>query len=167
MQAPVERVIERQRAAAGRFGLNIEVGRERAVEIEAVWQQVRGHARESLPEPLASRVVANERRVRLGVWAGYELPDLGLQAAAPVASTFEAVYWDTPDLRLLRRGVTVREEGGEWTLREPDGRQHKGGQTLFGNAVVLGWTRGEPLGEVARLATERESFAPEIGRAHV
>ena len=93
------------------------------------------------------------------MWAGYELPDLGFEAAAPVASTFEAVYWDTPDLRLLRRGVTLREEGGEWTLRAPEGRQHKERQAFFRNAVVLGWTLGEPLGEVARLATERESFA--------
>lgn len=55
------------------------------------------------------------------MWAGYELPDLGLTAAEPVAARLEAVYWDTADLRLLRRGVTIREEAGEWTLRGPDG----------------------------------------------
>ena len=55
------------------------------------------------------------------MWAGYELPDLGFEVADPIASRFEAVFWDTPDLRLSRHGVTVREEAGEWTLRGPDG----------------------------------------------
>jgi CHAD domain len=100
------------------------------------------------------------------VWAGYELPDLGLDTADPVESRFEAVYWDAPDLRLLRRGVTVRQEGGEWTLRAPDGlvATVDAGELP---APVLGWTRGEPLREVARLATVRESFALSNRRGEV
>jgi CHAD domain len=100
------------------------------------------------------------------VWAGYELPDLGLQAAGPVESRFEAVYWDTPDLRLLRRGVTVREEAGEWTLRGPDGRVLALDEGEL-PAPVLGWALGEPLREVARLATVRESFVLSNRRGEV
>ena len=105
------------------------------------------------------------------MWAGYELPDLGLSAAEPIASRLEAVYWDTPDLRLLRRGVTVREESGEWTLDGPDGLVAALDAGAWTGAVlpaaVLGWTRGEPLREVARLATARESFALSNRRGEV
>ena len=117
--------------------------------------------------------VATERRVRLGVWAGYELPDLGLTAAEPVVARLEAVYWDTVDLRLLRRGVTIREEAGEWTLRGPDGRRWRWRRRAARpgrharSAPALGWTLGEPLREVARLATVRESFALSNRRGEV
>jgi hypothetical protein len=60
---------------------------------------------------------AGDRRVRLGVWAGFELPELGLAAAEPVERRLDAVYYDTADLRLLRRGVTVRREAGGWSVR--------------------------------------------------
>src|SRR5262249_25003135 len=134
----------------------------------------------------------------------------------------------------------VREEAGEWSLRGPDGDQHKGRQAAFKNAAssaeddatgtpaaavssageaaagasprrgapapsaggaaagasprrgastpsaggagagapprvsdlalpaaVLGWTRGEPLRVVARLATARASFALSNRRGEV
>ena len=110
------------------------------------------------------------------MWAGYELPDLGLSAAEPVASRLEAAYWDTPDLRLLRRSVTLREEAGEWTLRGPDGAAvaldpgewaPRSPDAAVLPPAVLGWTLGEPLREVARLATERESFALSNRRGEV
>jgi len=59
-----------------------------------------------------------ERELKLGVWPGFVLPDLGevVEGAAMGTSEehrLEAVYFDTPDLRLLRRGVTVRFRRGE------------------------------------------------------
>ncbi len=70
-----------------------------------------------------------EREVKLGVWPGYELPDLSdVHAVGRVSPSteqhLEAVYYDTADLRLLRRGVTLRFRKGEppgsvWTAKLP------------------------------------------------
>ena len=56
---------------------------------------------------------AIERELKLGVWAGFELPDLsadGLTAAAPAEHRLEAVYYDTADLRLLRRAIAAASQ---------------------------------------------------------
>ena len=77
-----------------------------------------------------TRQATIEREVKLGVWPGFELPDLdgafnGFTASGPEEWRLAAVYFDTPDLRLLRRGVTVRRRRGEkpaevWTAKLPD-----------------------------------------------
>ncbi|MBA3956743.1 MAG: CYTH domain-containing protein, partial [Acidimicrobiia bacterium] len=68
-----------------------------------------------------------EREVKLGVWPGFRLPALdgvldGLAAVAGADARLEANYFDTPDLRLARAGVTLRRRSGEgWTLKLPTG----------------------------------------------
>ncbi|MBV9172517.1 MAG: CYTH and CHAD domain-containing protein, partial [Chloroflexi bacterium] len=120
-----------------------------------------------------------ERDLKLGVWPGFEMPDLrgtvdGAAASAPEVSRLEAVYFDTAELRLLRRGVTVRfrrgEEPGEvWTAKLPDEAPALGHArreiTVPGRSssmptlmedLVRGWALGAPLVPVARLRTLRQ-----------
>ena len=119
-----------------------------------------------------------EREVKLGVWPGYELPDFAdlLAGGSAVASDeqhLEAVYYDTADLRLLRRGVTLRFRRGEppgdvWTAKLPAGAPAVGLArreiTVAARAsgmperladLVRGWALGAPLLQVARLRTVR------------
>jgi CHAD domain-containing protein len=119
-----------------------------------------------------------ERELKLGVWPGFQLPDLrgaldGLAASGPEEWRLEAVYYDTADLRLLRRGVTVRFRRGEqpgqvWTAKLPEeapalglarreisirGRPSSMPSQL--EDLVRGWALGAPLVPVARLRTLR------------
>lgn len=121
-----------------------------------------------------------EREVKLGVWPGFVLPDLrgALDGAAPDAPTerrLEAVYFDTPDLRLLRRGVSLRFRRGEeprevWTAKLPErgpkiGISRRevsvparaGSMPTLLEDLVRGWALGAPLVPVARLRTLRSS----------
>ena len=123
-----------------------------------------------------------EREVKLGVWPGYELPDLtdlldGGSAVAAEEQHLEADYYDTVDLRLLRRGVTLRFRRGEppedvWTAKLPSGAPAVGLArrefTVPGRAdampepladLVRGWALGAPLTRVARLRTARRRQA--------
>src|SRR5579859_2986154 len=119
-----------------------------------------------------------EREVKLGVWPGFELPDLrgavnGLAVGGPEEWRLEAVYFDTSDLRLLRRGVTVRfrrgeEPGDVWTAKLPEEAPALGlarreisvpggasSMPLLLEDLVRGWALGAPLQPVARLRTLR------------
>jgi CHAD domain-containing protein len=119
-----------------------------------------------------------ERELKLGVWPGFELPDLngaldGVAASGSERQRLEAVYFDTADLRLLRRGVTLRFRRGEepgdlWTAKLPDEAPVVGIArreiSLPGRAttvppelddLVRGWALGAPLVPVARLRTRR------------
>jgi inorganic triphosphatase YgiF len=62
-----------------------------------------------------------EREVKLDVDDGFEVPVL--DGVEPLESRrLDAVYHDTPDLRLLDRGITVRRRTGEgtrWTVKFP------------------------------------------------
>ena len=117
-----------------------------------------------------------EREVKLGAWAGFQLPDLGglgpdLAVVPRPARTLTAVYHDTPDLRLARWGITLRHrsgEGSEWTVKLPEGDE---GPALVRReldfdgpanrmpaaaaALVLAYVRGVPLVPVARIRTLR------------
>lgn len=72
-----------------------------------------------------------ETERKLAGWAGFELPELdGIVegvAAEPLAEQhLEAIYYDTPDLRLARAGISVRFRTGEgrkgkWTVKLPEG----------------------------------------------
>src|SRR5262245_34490080 len=78
---------------------------------------------------------AVEREVKLGAWPGFRLPDFGglaswVHPGAPEERRLVATYYDAPDLRLIRAGVTLRHRTGEpgapegrWTakLPSPDG----------------------------------------------
>ncbi|HEY1522312.1 MAG TPA: CYTH and CHAD domain-containing protein [Solirubrobacteraceae bacterium] len=122
---------------------------------------------------------ATEHELKLGVWPGFELPDLrgainGAMASGPQEWRLEAVYFDTPDLRLLRRGVTVRfrrgeEPGDVWTAKLPDRAPAIGlarreisipgapaTMPALMEDLVRGWALGAALVPVARLRTLRQ-----------
>ena len=122
--------------------------------------------------------------MKLGAWAGFELPDLdGVVSGSRVellpALRLTATYYDTTDLRLARWGVTVRHRGSvpatdelAWTVKLP------GGPALAGSlarrelgfegpesrmpptlvSLVRGLSRGAPLVPVARLRTDRRRW---------
>jgi CHAD domain-containing protein len=119
-----------------------------------------------------------EREVKLGVWPGFALPDLrgtfdGAVAGTPQERRLEAVYFDTPGLRLLRRGVTLRFRRGEepqelWTVKLPVqapavGLSRREISVPSGSSsiplqledLVRGWALGDALVPVARLRTVR------------
>jgi CHAD domain-containing protein len=119
-----------------------------------------------------------EREIKLGVWPGFELPDLGGKVngavpGGPELRRLEAVYFDTPELRLLRRGVTLRFRRGEdppelWTAKLPVEAPSYGlmrreisvpgrmaNMPLLLQDLVRGWALGAPLVPVARLRTVR------------
>ncbi len=122
-----------------------------------------------------------EREVKLGAWPGFRLPDLddvadGLHVATVDECQLHATYYDTPDLRLARSGVTLRYRSGEgWTLKVPTGEADDGDALLSrreltvdgnDNAVpgelanlVTAWVRTSTLAPVARLQTRRRGVA--------
>src|SRR5438094_7332160 len=115
-----------------------------------------------------------EREVKLGAGPAFHLPDLqgvveGVAVAPPETLRLETVYYDTPDLRLARWGVSLRRRAGEgWTLKLPPS---KGGAilerdelTFEGNGkkppeaaleMVRAYVRRSELVPVARLSTVR------------
>lgn len=64
-----------------------------------------------------------EREVKLGAGPAFRLPDLsgvieGVTVVPVETVRMETVYYDTPDLRLARWGVSLRHRSGEgWTLK--------------------------------------------------
>ena len=62
-----------------------------------------------------------ERELKLDVEPGFTLPDLGGRPIAP--RTFTSTYFDTPEHRLLRSGITLRRRvenrKGVWQLKLP------------------------------------------------
>ncbi len=70
-----------------------------------------------------------EREAKLVAPAGLGMPNLdelvpGTRAVAQPVQRLDATYYDTPDLRLARSGITVRHRGGEsgpaWTVKLPE-----------------------------------------------
>jgi CHAD domain-containing protein len=123
-----------------------------------------------------------EREVKLEVGLRFSLPDLngvlpGVVAVNLTEAKLQAVYVDTPDLRLMRWGVTLRHRrdtsvGGtgesDWTVKLPqeaDGvalvRRELSRPGKFGPVpaeiagVVRAHSRSSPLGPVAKLNTQR------------
>jgi len=119
-----------------------------------------------------------EREAKLGAGPAFVLPDLdgvidGVTATALPQRNLDAVYYDTPDLRLARRGITVRHRTGEddgWTVKLPEDGDR--GSALVRNELTFPGARaaGPPppvadlvhahvrtskLGPVARLRTRR------------
>ncbi|WP_449060799.1 CYTH and CHAD domain-containing protein [Planomonospora algeriensis] len=106
---------------------------------------------------------------------GYELPDLtGLpgcdEIAGPESHRLVAVYFDTPDLRLAARGITLRRRRGGsdpgWHLKLPKAKGVRqeithpptpGAKTVPAELadLVLAYTRGAPLTQIAELDTRR------------
>ena len=116
-----------------------------------------------------------EREARLIAPPQFQLPDLNgvaedTVAAAPTRQRFEAVYYDTVDLRLARFGVTLHhrtgEDGLKWTLTLAEGAAGRVGRELvFGGRpnkvpteardLVRAYTRSQPLKALARLHVDR------------
>src|SRR5438093_2185470 len=115
-----------------------------------------------------------EREVKLGAGPAFHLPDLqgvvqGVAVAPPATLRLETVYYDTPDLRLARWGVSLRRRAGEgWTLKlspsqsgavlERDEITFQGGTKPPKQAldVVRAYVRRSELVPVARLSTIRK-----------
>ena len=107
--------------------------------------------------------------------AGFALPDLaGLGGVAAVTGPqtyrLRAIYFDTADFRLLAAKVTLRRRTGGtdagWHLKLPAGGDSRrevhaplgrGASRVPGRLaeLVAGWTGGQPLRPIARLATTR------------
>jgi CHAD domain-containing protein len=72
---------------------------------------------------------SREREVKLQAAPGFHLPDLnqvvdGVTAGPDQEGRQETVYFDTPDLRLARWGLSLRHRGNEgWTLKLPPSRE--------------------------------------------
>jgi CHAD domain-containing protein len=119
-----------------------------------------------------------EREVKLGAGPAFHLPDLsgvvdGVAASPLEAVRMETVYYDTPDLRLARWGVSLRYRAGEgWTLKLPaanaagapsdllerDEHTFQGGSKKppeAAVAIVRAYVRKAELVPVARLSTVR------------
>src|SRR5213595_2400431 len=142
----------------------------------SVSRSSRSRARTAM-ESAASRML--EREVKLGAGPAFHLPDLagvveGLEVAAPETIRMETVYFDTPDLRLARWGVSLRRRAGEgWTLKLAETPSTSGKRnttvlarqelTFQGGAkppeaaleVVRAYVRKAELVPVARLSTVR------------
>lgn len=122
---------------------------------------------------------ALEVEVKLDADTGFELPDLsGLPGVARVdpgeAQLLEAVYLDSPDLRLTRSGTSLRRRTGGsdagWHLKLPAGddgrlevRRAPGRSVRAVPPALLGLSRvrlrGEAVEPVARIETCRTEHA--------
>jgi CHAD domain-containing protein len=120
-----------------------------------------------------------EREVKLGAGPAFHLPDLagvieGVAVAPQETVRMDTVYYDTPDLRLARWGVSLRHRAGEgWTLKlapapsapgKPGAVLERDELTFQGGAkkppeaaleVVRAYVRNAELVPVARLSTVR------------
>ena len=120
-----------------------------------------------------------EREVKLGAGPAFHLPDLagvveGVAVGPSETIRLDTVYYDTPDLRLARWGVSLRHRAGEgWTLKLAAPPSKPGQQsavlernelTFEGGAkkppaaaleVVRAYVRRAELVPVARLSTVR------------
>jgi len=117
--------------------------------------------------------------VKLGAGPAFRLPDLngvldGVTVSPPEAVRLETVYYDTPDLRLARWGVSLRHRAGEgWTLKlppvqaagQPQGQLLERDEITFQGgpkkppegavAIIRAYVRKAELVPVARLSTIR------------
>jgi CHAD domain-containing protein len=122
-----------------------------------------------------------EREIKLAAPPHFELPDLAdaipdAVVTAMPSRRLRATYWDTPDLRLARSGVSLRyrveegedSSGGRWTLklpgdsrssslsrRELDFEGSPGSVPPAAARLVGAYVRNSTLGRVARLDSQR------------
>lgn len=122
-----------------------------------------------------------ERETKFDVPTDFELPGLdqvldGVLAVPAPTQTLRATYYDTPDLRLARAGISVRYRTGEetrrgsgrWTVKLPEGQSGSvlarreidvrgSGRSVPGEVagLVRGHVRSSGLAPVATLHNER------------
>lgn len=118
-----------------------------------------------------------EREVKMAAPRGFRLLDLGGVAADIVVTAaperrFSTIYWDTPDLRLIRWGSTLRFRAGEgWTVKLPKGSADgmlTRAEHVFDAPqarpptealdLVTAFTRGSEVSRVARMRTVRRAL---------
>ncbi len=144
------------------------------------------------PGPSAAPTSAGtsvEREAKLVAPAGLGMPNLdelvpGTRAVSRPVQRLDATYYDTPDLRLARSGITVRHRGGEsgppWTVKLPeDGSSSdfvrreirfdgpSGRVPDLAADLVLASTRTQDLAPVARLTTVRRPVEIRDGRGQL
>lgn len=122
-----------------------------------------------------------ELELKFSVHEPFTLPELVTDSSPvgsvsrPTKATLRATYYDTPDLRLARSGITLRRRTGGsdagWHLKLPIVGDQAGARNeitapLAGTAIpaelsglVTAHVRGARLRTVATLRTSRESFA--------
>ncbi len=118
-----------------------------------------------------------EEELKFTVHGLFELPDLapaltdGGEVRPQPRRELRATYYDTPDLRLARMGITLRyrtgESGDPWHLKLPTGTTGiRDELAVAGDAdavpreltkLVTAWVRGAELAPVATLRTERDT----------
>jgi CHAD domain-containing protein len=115
-----------------------------------------------------------EREVKLAAPVGFTVPDLGgvvdgAEISPGPVRELDAVYYDTPDLRLTRWGLSLRHRSGEgWTVKLPAGDRGAlltraevtfdgppGAVPPAAAALVRAYVRSASLEPVARLKTCR------------
>jgi CHAD domain-containing protein len=132
---------------------------------------------------------STEREVKLAAWPGFALPQLddvvpGVVTGEQRERQLDAVYWDTTDLRLVRKGITVRFRSGDgashWTVKLPqqddvppgDAGPRKGvlwreeidvdgtpeSVPAYAARLVRACVRSAPMVPVARITTVRRSL---------
>ncbi len=118
-----------------------------------------------MDEPSGSPIVeVIERELKFAASEEFELPDLasvvaGSRLVELVGLELDAVYYDTDDLRLARRNVTLRRRTGEgpprWTLKFPEVATSGLGSTglLARREIELDDPVTEPPVELAVLVT--------------
>ncbi|HSL10531.1 MAG TPA: CYTH and CHAD domain-containing protein [Actinomycetota bacterium] len=123
-----------------------------------------------------------EREVKLPVAPAFRVPALvglpgGARAVDRGSSTLHTVYYDAPDLRLLRAGASLRyREGQGWTVKLPPvrrapalAREELGfpddGGVVPSDALALlrAYLRSADVVPVLRLRTERARVDIEVG----
>src|SRR5215831_2297917 len=107
--------------------------------------------------------------------AGFALPDLAeldgvAEVTGPQTYRLRAIYFDTTDFRLAAAKITLRRRTGGtdagWHLKLPAGADSRrevhaplgrGASRVPARLadLVAGWTGGQPLSPIARLATTR------------
>lgn len=105
---------------------------------------------------MASPKGFREREVKLSAHWTFTLPDLGGVvdgvAVEPLPErTLDAVYYDTPDLRLARWGASLRHRRGDgtgWTVKLPEGED---GPALIRRELPFAGGPGEPPEDAADL----------------
>ncbi len=125
-----------------------------------------------------------ERETKLAAPPGFRLPALsgdGLHAGEQEPERLVTVYVDTPDLRIVRWGASLRQRRGEgWTVKLPAEergialvRQEHGFEgedprrlPVAAADLLRAYIRGADLGPVARLQTRRTrvDVTDELGR---
>ncbi|HYI62429.1 MAG TPA: CYTH and CHAD domain-containing protein [Acidimicrobiales bacterium] len=109
-----------------------------------------------------------EHEVKLSAWPGFTLPDLdgvtdGARTRRRETIDLDATYFDTPDLRLGRRGITLRHRQrgarGTWTVKLPTGDTPVAGGTSRDEIEVTA-TIGEVPAELALLVAAHVRTAP-------